>query len=317
MSRPPNIPTSFAIPSLVILGSFLFCSKGIIVKLMYAEGLAPSGVMALRMLAATPVFLVMVALHWKKLATIRRKDWGLMGLLAFIGYYLCSLVNMIGLQYVSVGLERVILFSYPTIVIAGSILFQGARPSIRTYIASGLTWGGLSLIIHNEISFAGNANDVLYGSAMVLLSAVIYASYIMIAKPVIQRVGVQLYTGLTMTFCAGIIISHFSIENGDFSSLFASQEIISYGVAIGIVGTVIPLLLLSYALSKTSSSSYAVMSSIGPVLTIGLSLVYVGKLPDIMQFCGLALAVAGGIFASFQKNKTPNKETNTLKPSRA
>ncbi|MFC5050596.1 DMT family transporter [Rubritalea spongiae] len=301
MYRPPTIPTSVTIPSLVILGSFLFCAKGIIVKLMYAEGLVPSSVMALRMLTATPVFVVMVALHWKKLTTIRRRDWGLMGLLAFIGYYLCSLVNMIGLQYISVGLERVILFSYPSIVIAGSILFQGSRPKAGTYIACILTWVGLSLLIHKEISFAGDTNQILYGSAMVLLSAIIYASYIMIAKPVIQRVGVQLYTGLTMCICAGIILGHFSIENGDFSSLFASQEIISYGAAIGIAGTVIPLLLLSYALSKISSSSYAVISSIGPILTIVLSILFIGQLPDKAQCIGLTLSIVGGIFASLQK----------------
>ena len=303
MSRPPNIPTSFTIPSLVILGSFLFCAKGILVKLMYAEGLGPSGVMALRMLTATPIFLVMVALHWKKLENIRLKDWGLMALLAFIGYYLCSLVNMIGLQYVSVGLERIILFSYPSIVIAASILFQGARPSLATYIACGLTWAGLGLIIHDEISFAGNVNEILFGSAMVLLSAIIYAGYIIIAKPVIQRVGVQLYTGLTMTLCAVFIAIHFLLENGNVEGLFASGKIISYGTAIGVLGTVVPLLLLSYALSQISSASYAVMSSIGPVLTIALSLFFIGQLPDIAQLAGLLLAIIGGLFASLQKTQ--------------
>ena len=136
---------------MVILGSFLFCAKGIIVKLMFAEGLAPSSVMALRMLTATPVFMIMVALRWKRLSSISRKDWGLMTLLSFIGYFLCSLCNMTGLQHVSVGLERVILFSYPSIVLAGSILFQGARPSAKMYAACGLSWIGLTLIIRDEI----------------------------------------------------------------------------------------------------------------------------------------------------------------------
>jgi drug/metabolite transporter (DMT)-like permease len=272
---------------------------------MYAEGLAPSGVMALRMLTATPLFLVLVMMHRKKLSNIRRKDWGLMGLLAFIGYYLCSLVNMIGLQYVSVGLERIILFSYPSLVIAGSILFQGARPSLGIYIACASTWTGLSLIIHDEISFAGNVNEILFGSALVLLRAVIYAGYIILAKPVIQRVGVQLYTGLTMSICAAIIFGHFLLENGNFANLFATGKIISYGSAIGIFGTVIPLLLLSYALSKISSSSYAVISSVGPVLTIVLSLLFIGQLPDIAQMAGLTLAVSSGLFATLQMQKKP------------
>lgn len=296
---------------MVILGSFLFCAKGIIVKLMFAEGLAPSGVMALRMLTATPVFVIMVALRWKRLSSISRKDWGLMALLSFVGYFLCSFVNMTGLQYVSVGLERVILFSYPSIVLAGTILFHGARPSPKMYAACGLSWIGLTLIIRDEISFAGNTGLVLYGSAMILLSAIIYAGYILVAKPVIKRVGVQLYTGITMLICMAIILVFFSLDNGDFYSLLESTKVIGYGTIIGVFGTAIPILLLSYALTKTSASSYAVVSSIGPVATIILATIYMGKIPEGIQMLGIALSVSGGFLASRQS--APKKVSPSLR----
>ena len=298
---------------MVILGSFLFCAKGIVVKLMFAEGLAPSGVMALRMLTATPVFVIMVGLRWKNLSKISGKDWGLMALLSFIGYFLCSLVNMTGLQYVSVGLERVILFSYPSIVLVGSIVFQGARPSGKMYAACALSWGGLCLIIREEISFAGDANLILLGSGLILLSAVLYAGYILVAKPVIQRIGVQLYTGITMVFCAITILSYFCINDGNFSNLFGSNIVISYGAIIGIFGTVIPLLMLSYALSKISTSSYAVISSVGPVATILLATIYMGKVPEGLQLLGLLLSVLGGLLATQQGSQTKRN----LQPAKA
>ncbi|PQJ29104.1 hypothetical protein BSZ32_11780 [Rubritalea profundi] len=298
---------------MVILGSFLFCAKGIVVKLMFAEGLTPSGVMALRMLTATPVFMIMLALRWKNISKISRKDWGLMALLSFAGYFLCSLLNMTGLQYVSVGLERVILFSYPSIVLAGSILFQGARPSGKMYAACGLSWVGLTLIIREEISFAGDASLILLGSSLVLLSAIIYAGYILVAKPVIQRIGVPLYTGITMVFCAITILSYFSVNDGNFRSLFSSNIVIGYGAAIGIFGTVIPLLMLSYALSRINTSSYAIISSIGPVATILIATIYVGKMPEGLQLLGVLLSVAGGLLATKQGRPPKPK----LQPAKA
>src|SRR5205814_2285180 len=51
--------------------------------------------------------------------------------LGFIGYYLASFVDFLGLQYVSAGLGRLILFLYPTLVVLLSIVFLHKRPSIR------------------------------------------------------------------------------------------------------------------------------------------------------------------------------------------
>jgi len=131
--------------------------------------------------------------------------------------------------------------------------------------------------------------------------------YILVAKSVIQRVGVQLYTGITMVFCAITILSYFSINDGNFSSLFSSNIVIGYGVAIGIFGTVIPLLMLSYALSKISTSSYAVISSIGPVVTILIATIYMGKIPEGLQLLGISLSVIGGLLATKQESPAKPK----------
>lgn len=303
MSRPPIPNTPITTAALVITGSLLFCSKGIIVKLLYAEGITPSGVLALRMISSLPFFILMIAQLGRGAFSVQLKDWGLMAALSFVGYFLCSLVNFTGLQHISVGLERVILFSYPTLVLAGSVIFQGARHSIKMYAACALSWVGLYVLIREEISFAGDFHWVVVGSAMVLASAIIYAGYIIIAKPVIQRVGVQRYTGISMSFSCIFVLTYFSLSNGDFGSLFASPKVITYGAVIGIFGTVIPTFLLSYGLSKISSSSYAVISSIGPVITIVLAALFVGDSVGIPQFIGMACSIAGGLLAALKGSK--------------
>jgi drug/metabolite transporter (DMT)-like permease len=41
------------------------------------------------------------------------------------GYYLSSLFDFIGLQYISAGLERLILFLYPTFAVLINLFFSG------------------------------------------------------------------------------------------------------------------------------------------------------------------------------------------------
>ncbi|MFC4991570.1 DMT family transporter [Rubritalea tangerina] len=303
MNRPPIINESITTPSLVITGSFLFCAKGIIVKALFEEGLSPNAVMALRMLSALPFFLIMVALRWHQLSQITRRDWAQMGVLAFVGFFLCSLINFTGLQYVSVGLERIILFSYPSIVLAGSFLFQGKRPTLPMLSACFLSWIGLTIMVRDEIHLTGNSTWILYGTLLILLSAGIYAGYILLAKPIIQRVGTQLYTGISMSLSACFVLLYFSLTGGEYNQLVKSQQVLSYGLVIGILGTVAPTFLLSYGLSKISADAYAVISSIGPVATIALATGLAGQMPTLAQCLGIGLSIVGAILAA--KPKSP------------
>lgn len=295
-----TIPTSSHrsfIPAFVMLGAFLFSSKGIFIKLMYAEGLSPAGALALRMSVALPFYLIPVIMMGRSVFKIGARDWGAMAGLAFIGYFLCALVNFTGLQYISVGLERVILFSYPTLVLLGSTMFQNRRPSPKIFLASGLSWFGLYLVIREEIQISNNTTWVLVGGGLVLLSAIIYAGYILFAKPVIERIGAHRYTSVSMCFSCIYILIYSGISDGYIGSMEISQNALIYGVIIGIFGTVAPTYILSYGLSKIPSTSYAVISSVGPVATIALSLVMLQQTPGMIQITGIVLSLSGSLMA--------------------
>jgi drug/metabolite transporter (DMT)-like permease len=287
---------------MVMLGAFLFSSKGIFIKQLYAEGLNPGGALALRMSLALPFYAVPMLLMGRQLLSISIKDWGRMAALAFVGYFICSLANFTGLQYISVGLERVILFSYPSLVLIGASLFQKRKPSAMLFIASACSWFGLYLVIREEIQVSTNMHFVLLGSGLVLLSAIIYAGYILLAKSVIERIGARQYTCISMCFSCAFILIHFGITGGDTRQIVVSDAALFYGVVIGIFGTVAPTYILSYGLSKISSSSYAVMSSVGPVATIALSLLMLSHLPSTVQLLGIAISLSGSVMAATSKN---------------
>ena len=53
------------------------------------------------------------------------REWFVVIILGMAGYYLSSLLDFLGLQYISAGLERLILFLYPSfVVLINAFLFK-------------------------------------------------------------------------------------------------------------------------------------------------------------------------------------------------
>ncbi len=101
----------------VTVSAICFSSKGVLIKLAYAEDIDAISLLTFRMLFSVPFF-VGIALFNKSKANPDRtvSDYSLIVLLGLIGYYFSSLLDFYGLEYVSAGLERLILFIYPTLV---------------------------------------------------------------------------------------------------------------------------------------------------------------------------------------------------------
>ena len=98
---------------ITILGAVFFSTKAIFVKLAFkSTGIDAVTLLALRMLFALPFYLVAAWLGAKKesSSTLSSRQWFYLILLGILGYYLSSLFDFVGLQYVSAGLERLILF---------------------------------------------------------------------------------------------------------------------------------------------------------------------------------------------------------------
>jgi len=112
-------PTTWGV-GLALLGAVFFSGKAIVVKLAYAYPVDASTLLAMRMLLSLPLFLgalIFTVLREKNAVKMTTKDYGLIALAGLLGYYLASLFDFMGLQYITAGLERLILFTYPSIVL--------------------------------------------------------------------------------------------------------------------------------------------------------------------------------------------------------
>src|SRR5689334_5909604 len=105
---------------ITFIGAVLFSTKAIIVKKAFADTQIDAlTLLTIRMIFSLPFFLGAALFVSNKTGNIRlnKKQWIQIVVLGLFGYYLSSYFDFSGLQYISAGLERLILFLYPTLVV--------------------------------------------------------------------------------------------------------------------------------------------------------------------------------------------------------
>lgn len=178
---------------LAVGAAFGFSFKAIFVKLAYAVPqplpLDALSLLALRMCLAAPVFL-WVAMHsGAGAAPLTRRDALTLAALGSLGYYGASILDFIGLQYISAGLERLILFTYPTLTVLIGVVFMGKALARRELGALLLTYAGIGLAFAHDLQLSGDGAAVLEGAAFVFASALAYALYLSGSAHSIQRLA--------------------------------------------------------------------------------------------------------------------------------
>jgi len=312
-----RVPNAVATFSIVAASSILFCSKGVVAKLAYAHGVDALTVLTLRMGFAFPFF-VGIALWWSRGAVpLSLGDWGRLAGLGFLGYYISSLVNFTGLQYVSVGLERIVLYTYPSMVLAISafVLRKPVRPA--TWAACIFAWIGIVIAFVGETRAPSRNDHTLLGAALIFASAFTYALFILMSGNVIRRVGSMRFTGIAVGFSCLFILLHSFLSRPVGALLTLPAPVYGEGLILALLGTVAPALLLSVGLRRTTSQQFAIIGTMGPVATLFLAWAVLGERPNAAQAAGFILTMAGGLAVSLIKEK-PRKITENpmLEPAK-
>ncbi len=101
-------------------GAILFSTKAIFVKLAFAATHTDAiTLLALRMVFALPFYLAIAFFYSSRDTNVKftNRQWIIVIAMGLTGYYLSSLFDFMGLQFISAGLERLILFLYPTFAV--------------------------------------------------------------------------------------------------------------------------------------------------------------------------------------------------------
>ncbi len=292
-----NAPSgrSWVGPALAVIGVLGFSFKAILIKLAYAWApIDAVTLLALRMAYATPFFALMAYFSSRRgrAAPIERGDRIRILWLGFVGYYLASLVDFMGLQYVTAALERLMLYLYPTIVVVLSALFFKQRITGRVVLALALSYAGILLVLARDLSFAGDAGGLWIGAALVFASSFLYAVYLVGAGPVIARLGSARFIALAMLASAAFVFVQF-LATRPLHALAAPLRIQLLSLTMAIFSTVLPTYLIAEAIQRIGASRTSLVGSLGPVFTIWLGWVILGEPAHWIQLAGAALVLGG------------------------
>lgn len=290
---------------IAFVGAILFSTKAIMVKMAFAEIKVDAlSLLTLRMIFSLPFYLVAAFVISNKTGNVKMtgKQWFYLVLLGVCGYYLSSLFDFVGLQYISAGLERLILFLYPTFVVFINALVFKQKINRNQSLALLLTYTGIGIAYFGELQFDTANPEFFWGSFLIFLCSITYSIYIVGSGRMIAQIGASKFTAYAMLAATAGIFVHFLLA-GEFKILLHSEGLWLYGVLLAIVATVIPTFMLSAALKKIGSNNVAIISSIGPVSTIVQAHYFLGEHMFMEQIAGTVLVVAGVLLLSLKTGK--------------
>ncbi|MCW7471007.1 DMT family transporter [Leptospira kanakyensis] len=286
---------------LVLIGALLFSAKAVIVKLTYRYEISAIGSLFFRMVFAFP-FLAWMA--WKAereegKTTLTKKDIFNIIFMGVVGYYLASLFDFLGLKYISAGLERIILFVYPTIVVLLSFLFLKKKIHTREVFSLILTYTGVFLAYGQDVQL-GSAKDVSLGAFFILLSALTYAIYLMGSGSIIPKLGARKFTAWALIISSFAVFIHFAIF-GTYQELIQPLSFYVLAFVMGTVNTVVPAVFVSEGIKRVGSKTAAIVGSVGPMSTLFLAYLLLDEPITILHSIGTLFVLTGVFWISTAK----------------
>jgi len=297
-----------------ILGSVLFASKAIFIKLGYADdGIVPDPItlLSLRVLFAVPAYII--GLFWlnrRYKATGKAKPQPRAIIMAFflgmLGYYGCSLLDFTGLQYITAQLERLLLFTYPAFVFLLGAMFFGKPLSLKAVLCILLAYSGLLVIFWGGDITVGE--NIALGSALIMLTAFLFALFQLLAKTTIDKIGSLYFTCYGMIGATTAVLTHYLIVNGGQGWAHISQfspRIYLIGLMLGIFSTILPTFMINIALGRIGPQKVAILGMMSPVATIIFAIAVLGEPFGPIDALGTGLTMAGIALYSFVSRKAP------------
>ena len=275
--------------ALAIAGAVLFSTKAVVAKLLYRYHIDAVTLIAFRMLFSLPVFAAVALWQMRAGPPLSTGDrWRLVGL-GLVGYYASSFLDFLGLQYITVGLERLILFLTPTFVLLISATVLKQRIGRLQWIALGIAYAGILLVFVHDLKGGGN---VVLGSLLVLGSASTYAVYLLGSGELVRRIGSLRLVAYAMCVSSAACIGQFFLLR-PAELLIQPAPVYWLSLVNGLLCTVAPVFMTMTAVQRVGAGIASQAGMIGPVSTLFLGAVILAEPVTSWQLAGTALVLAG------------------------
>lgn len=292
---------------LLMVANIGFSAKAVMVKLLYREGLDAQSILALRMLLSLPFYVATAIYLHQRSGNVRLsiREWLAISGLGIMSYFLSSMFDFWGLQYVTASVERLILYTYPTLVLILSALFFKKRITGIQVLALLLTYAGVVLAFAAEQALGGQ-RDVLKGGMLVFFCAFTYSFYVVLTGEYVHKVGSAKFTTYAVMAATLPALLQSWLHNG-LDIFHYPAPVYQLSVWLAVVATVIPTFLIVEGIRLVGANNSGIIGFVGPVSTIFLGYWFLGEPVTALQLFGTAIVLAGVFLLSWQGSR---KQTN-------
>ncbi|MFR3045898.1 DMT family transporter [Veillonella parvula] len=271
----------------VFLATVFLSTKSIWAKLIYLDSLSPLNVLVCRAVLSLPFFLIpMIRFDWNSVNKSKVFKYSFLGAILYVS---SSITDFIGLLYISASLERAVLFTFPIYVFLLSSDLSRITFSKVVLIVS--TVLGLAIMFNPTVD--NHLTDTLIGILLVLLSAIFWALFIIYSKRAVSNISSTIFTSTYMCITTVLLLLGFIIDSKNFTTFSTLQtHTIIYLVFLAIFCSIIPSYLMSFGLKRINASLAAVISAMGPIVTLALDVVILNHNLALNEIIGAIIVTA-------------------------
>ena len=271
----------------VFLATVFLSTKSIWAKLIYLDSLSPLNVLACRAVLSLPFFLIpMIRFDWNSVNKSKVFKYSFFGAILYLS---SSIADFIGLLYISASLERAVLFTFPIYVfLLSSDLSRITFSKVILIVSTVL---GLAIMFNPTVD--NHLTDTLIGISLVFLSAIFWALFIIYSKRAVSNISPTIFTSTYMCITTVLLLLGFIIDSKNFTTFLTLQtHTMIYLVFLAIFCSIIPSYLMSFGLKRINASLAAVISAMGPIVTLGLDVVILNHNLALNEIIGAIIVTA-------------------------
>ncbi|MBX2829837.1 MAG: DMT family transporter [Rhodospirillales bacterium] len=289
-SQPAATPAGSAL-TIVLLATVAFAMKGLLAKFVYATGMTVDGLLLLRFLIAMPFF--WLGVFWfgkhrpgeRKMKPIDLVSGALYGGL----FFAAALFDFTAVSLIDVTVSRIVLFTFPAIVLILESLHKRRFPPMRQIICFVVTYFGLMLVLAPN-GFDMVSDGLWYGAFWAFASALTYACYLYFGQRMITVIGSMHFAALVNTMAGLSMVLYELIVQ---KPLNLNLDGVLWTAGISIFCTVIPFFLLYEGIRRVGATQASLISLSGPAMTFFAAWLLLGEMLTVPQLFGFAVVTLG------------------------
>jgi drug/metabolite transporter (DMT)-like permease len=200
-----------------------------------------------------------------------------------------------GLALTSASSASLIIGTFPPLLALAAMWFTGERLSLRGWMSIGVSTLGVGVVVGLP-----NADHNWMGDALVFLSMIVVAAWVLLSKPLIKRYTALIATAYLMLFGTLTLLPISLISDG-MPRLEMSSSVMASVLTLGLACSALTFVLWNWGINYVSASHAGIYTNIEPVVGVLLSVIFLHESLKPGAIVGGLLIISGAIVISRQE----------------